>query len=411
MQKVLILGAGTGGSIMANRLKKESQRHGLDLAITVIDHEAQHLYQPGLLFLPFGQTTLKKILKPKRRYVHRHIPIIQQKIEALDAQAKQVTLAGGEQLDYDVLIVATGAKVAPEETEGLTGEGWYKSRFDFYTLEGAQNLQKALAAFTGGHLVINIVDMPIKCPVAPLEFAFLADAYFKKRGIRDKVRISYVTPLDAAFTKPVAAGVFGDFLTQKGVELVTEFNTGRVEGNQIISWDERTVDFDLLVSIPLHSGADFLKGNDVADDLGFMRVNKGTLQSEKFPEIFALGDAANVPASKAGSVTHFESESLSDNIVRFAKGQPLVGDFDGHSNCFIETGHAKAALIDFSYEVEPLPGKFPYAGIGPLKLLKETRMNHWGKLAFRLIYWYILLPARWLPIARHFTMKGKYKPG
>lgn len=410
MSQVLILGAGTGGSIMANRLRKDAGRKGINLAITVVDTDQQHLYQPGLLFLPFGQTTVAKILHPKRKYIHRSIPLIQNSVQTLDAGAKQVTLANGQSLSYDILIIATGAKIAPEETEGLTGAGWYQNRFDFYSLEGAKRLQPALSEFKGGHLVINIVDMPIKCPVAPLEFAFLADAYFKKRGIRDKVRISYVTPLDAAFTKPVAAAVFGDFLSKKGIEIITEFNTGRVEGNQIISWDERIVDFDLLVSVPMHSGADFLKGNDVADDLGFVRVNKATLQSEKYLEIFSLGDATNVPASKAGSVTHFESESLSENIMRYLAGEPLVGDFDGHSNCFIETGNAKAALIDFSYDVEPLPGKFPYQHIGPMKLLRETRLNHWGKLAFRLIYWYILLPARWLPIGRHFSMKGKFKP-
>lgn len=410
MSQVLILGAGTGGSIMANRLRKAARDKGTRLSITVVDTEEQHLYQPGLLFLPFGKTTVAKILRPKRKYIHRSIPLIQSAVQSLDATTKQVHLANGQSLSYDILIIATGAKIVPEETEGLTGKGWGENRFDFYTLQGALALQAALEKFPGGHLVVNIIDMPIKCPVAPLEFVFLADAYFKQRGMRDKVRISYVTPLDAAFTKPVAARVFGDFLSQKGIELVSEFNTGKVEGNQIISWDERTVDFDLLVSVPLHSGANFLRGNDLADDLGFVRVNKATLQSEKYPEIFSLGDATNVPASKAGSVAHFESESLSDNIMRFVAGKPLVGDFDGHSNCFIETGNSKAALIDFSYDVEPLPGKFPNAHMGPMKLLKETRLNHWGKLAFRLIYWYILLPARWLPIGRHFSMKGKFKP-
>lgn len=408
MHKVVILGAGTGGSIMANRLRKQAKKG--ELSLTVIDPAAQHLYQPGLLFLPFGQTTEKKILRPNRNFFHRSVNLVQQPVQSLDAAARAVTLGDGSVINYDILVIATGTKTAPEETEGLTGEGWYTNRFDFYTLEGSRRLAEALKKFTGGHLVINIVDMPIKCPVAPLEFAFLADAYFKKRGIRDKVRISYVTPLDAAFTKPVAAKVFGDFLAQKGIELVAEFNTGRVEGNQLVSWDERTVGFDLLVTVPLHSGTDFLKGTEIADDLGFVRVHKGTLQSEKYPEIFALGDAANVPTSKAGAVAHFESESLSDNILRYIRKEALQADFDGHANCFIETGHGKATLIDFSYDTEPLPGKFPYAGIGPLKLLKETRMNHWGKLAFRFIYWYILLPARWLPIGRHFTMKGKYRP-
>jgi sulfide:quinone oxidoreductase len=199
-----------------------------------------------------------------------------------------------------VLVVATGTRIAPEETEGLTGDGWFKNRFDFYTLEGATRLQAALRQFTGGHLVINIVDMPIKCPVAPLEFAFLADDYFKRRGIRDKVKISYVTPLDNAFTKPVAANVFKNLLAEKNIELITEFNTGRVENSQIISWDDRTVDFDLLVTVPLHNGADFVKNSDIGDDLGFVRVDNATLQNPLHKEIFALGDATTVPTSKPG---------------------------------------------------------------------------------------------------------------
>ncbi|HMV35743.1 MAG TPA: FAD/NAD(P)-binding oxidoreductase, partial [Turneriella sp.] len=200
MHKVVILGAGTGGSIMANRLRKQAKKG--ELSLTVIDPAAQHLYQPGLLFLPFGQTTEKKILRPNRNFFHRSVNLVQQPVQSLDAAARAVTLGDGSVINYDILVIATGTKTAPEETDGLTGEGWYTNRFDFYTLEGSRRLAEALKKFTGGHLVINIVDMPIKCPVAPLEFAFLADAYFKQRGIRDKVRISYVTPLDAAFTKP-----------------------------------------------------------------------------------------------------------------------------------------------------------------------------------------------------------------
>ncbi len=395
---------------MANRLRKESRRHPLDLDITVVDPEKDHLYQPGLLFLPFGLTTVPKILKPKRRFIHKSVRVIEQAVASLDTTARTVTLGDESTLGYDILIIATGARVSPEETEGLTGDGWYVNRFDFYTLEGAKRLAGALQNFKSGHLVVNIVDMPIKCPVAPLEFAFLADSYFKKRGVRDQIKISYVTPLDNAFTKPVAAAVFKDLLHEKNIELITEFNTGRVEDNKIISWDDRSVDFDLLVTIPVHNGAEFIKNSDIGDDLGFVRVDTATLQNAVHPEIFALGDATTVPASKAGSVTHFESETVTDNVVRFLKGEAVLKDFDGHSNCFIETGGSKASLIDFSYEVEPLPGSFPYPVVGPLKLLKVTRLNHWGKLAFRFIYWYIMLPARFLPIGRHFSMRGKRKP-
>lgn len=407
MKQVVILGGGTGGNILANRLQKDRRSLKFDLQITVVDPEKEHLYQPGLLFLPFGTTTRKKIIRQKRHLLRKEIRLVEQSVTGLDTTAKTVTVADGSLLPYDVLVVATGTRIAPEETEGLTGDGWFKNRFDFYTLEGATRLQAALRQFTGGHLVINIVDMPIKCPVAPLEFAFLADDYFKRRGIRDKVKISYVTPLDNAFTKPVAANVFKNLLAEKNIELITEFNTGRVENNQIVSWDDRTVDFDLLVTVPLHNGAEFIKNSDIGDDLGFVRVDSATLQNPMHKEIFALGDATSVPASKAGSVAHFESETVHENIMRFLAGDEPLADFDGHSNCFIETGAGKAALIDFSYEVEPLPGSYPLPFFGPLRLLKVTRLNHWGKLAFRLIYWHLMLPARYLPISRHFSLRGK----
>jgi sulfide:quinone oxidoreductase len=407
MKRVLILGGGTGGNILANRLQKDRRSLKFDLQITVVDPEKEHLYQPGLLFLPFGTTTRKKIIRQKRHLLRKEIRLVEQSVTGLDTTAKTVTVADGSLLPYDVLVVATGTRIAPEETEGLTGDGWFKNRFDFYTLEGATRLQAALRQFTGGHLVINIVDMPIKCPVAPLEFAFLADDYFKRRGIRDKVKISYVTPLDNAFTKPVAANVFKNLLAEKNIELITEFNTGRVENSQIISWDDRTVDFDLLVTVPLHNGADFVKNSDIGDDLGFVRVDNATLQNPLHKEIFALGDATTVPTSKAGSVAHFQAETVHENIMRYLAGEAPLADFDGHANCFIETGEGKAALIDFSYEVQPLPGSYPIPFFGPLRLLKVTRLNHWGKLAFRLIYWHLMLPARYLPISRHFSLRGK----
>ena len=407
MKKVLIIGGGTGGNILANRLQKDRRRLSFDLQITVVDPESEHLYQPGLLFLPFGMTTREKIIRTKRKLLKKEIQLVTQAAVGLDTAARSLTLADGSQLPYDILVIATGTHVAPEETEGLTAEGWYKNRFDFYTLEGSSRLQEALRNFSAGHLVVNIVDMPIKCPVAPLEFAFLADDYFKKRGIRDKVKITYVTPLDNAFTKPVAASVFKNLLATKNIELVTEFNTGRVENNQLVSWDERTVDFDLLVTVPLHNGADFVKNSDIGDDLGFVRVDNATLQNPLHKEIFGLGDATTVPTSKAGSVAHFQAETVHENIMRHLHGEDATADFDGHANCFIETGGGKAALIDFSYETQPLPGSYPLPFFGPLRLLKETRMNHWGKLAFRLIYWYLMMPARYLPISRHFSLRGK----
>lgn len=398
---------------MANRIRSLLRR---DLAtrraeITVIDQEPGHVYQPGLLFVPFGIYEPQWLVRPKRRQLHRDVALIEAVIDRVDVTANEIVLDSGERVGYDLLVIATGTQLAPQETDGLTGEGWRERIFDFYTLTGATALRRALQRFEAGRLVINVVDMPIKCPVAPLEFAFLADDYFKRRGIRDRVQITYATPLDGAFTKPKAAAELSHLLAEKGIELVTEFNTGRVDGvaGKLVSWDEREIAFDLLVTIPLHAGADFVRRSPgLGDDLGFVLVDPHTLQAKAAPNVFAIGDATNVPASKAGSVAHFQAEVLIENIRRHLAGQPLRPDFDGHANCFIETGEGKALLIDFNYDVEPLPGRFPLAVVGPMPLLRESRLNHFGKLAFRWIYWNVLLPGRDLPlVGPQMPMRGK----
>lgn len=415
MRHLVILGVGTAGTVMANRLARRFRpelKSGA-MAITVVDQDAVHVYQPGLLFIPFGAYTREQVLRARPAQITDAVRYVQSPIERLDPATDTVTLADGQVLSYDLCIIATGTRIAPEETEGMMGPGWQEKVFDFYTLDGAEKLAKALAAFAGGTLAINVVEMPIKCPVAPLEFAFLADAYFTGRGIRDKVRIVYATPLDGAFTKPAASKSLGFLLKEKGIELETEFNAGRVDGaaGELVSWDERTVKFDLLVTIPAHKGAPFLaEVAGLTNDMGFVLTDPRTLQARLKPNLFVIGDATDVPASKAGSVVHFQSEILEENVARFLEGKALDPAFDGHANCFIETGHDKALLIDFNYETEPLPGHFPFAW-GPLPLLKESRLNHLGKLAFRHIYWNALLPGYDFPgIPPQMQREGKRFP-
>lgn len=416
MARIVILGGGTAGTLMANRLRR---RYASDVAsgatqITVVDRDDQHVYQPGLLFVPFGIYRPEEIVRSRRAQLHDQVQYVAAVVQRLHPEAQEVELASGERIPYDVCIVASGSRLAPEETEGLTGPGWRTKVFDFYTLEGATALAHSFADWDGGRLVINVVEMPIKCPVAPLEFAFLADWFFTMRGIRDKVDITYATPLDGAFTKPVCTRKLGYLLDEKRVHLLTEFNAGRVDGaaGVLASWDEREVPFDILVSIPLHQGAEFVKNTPgLGDDSGFVKTDPHTLQSKRAASIFVIGDATDVPASKAGLVAHFEGEILEENVVRVLQGKEPEPAFDGHANCFIETGFDKALLLDFNYDVEPLPGKFPFAGIGPMTLLGESKVNHLGKMAFKFIYWNVLLPGHGMPgIAPQMTMTGKELP-
>jgi sulfide:quinone oxidoreductase len=391
--RIVILGGGTGGTIVANRLRRRFDAE--ELEIHVVDRDDRHMYQPGLLFVPFGLARADELVRSRAAQLRPGVVFQPAVVESVDVTANEVHLVGGETLGYDVLVVASGAVLQPHETEGLAGDGWNEKVFTFYEPASATALAGALARFHGGRLVVNFADLPIKCPVAPLEFAFLADAHFRERGMRDRVELVYATPLDSAFTKPTCAKQLGHLLERKGIELVTDFTLGEVDGvgGVASSYDGATVDFDLLVTVPLHGGAPYVAHSDgLGDALGFVRTNPRTLQAEIAPNVFALGDATDVPTSKAGSVTHFEAEVLAANIARFLRDETLEPGYDGHANCFIETGDGRALLIDFNYDVEPVAGWF-----GPLPLLRESRLNHVGKLLFQWIYWHALLPGRDIP--------------
>lgn len=408
MKRILILGAGTAGTMMANHLHKELDSTKWE--IDIIDEQETHYYQPGYLFLPFDMYEPEDIVKPIRDFIPHGVNLLIEKIDRIVPGEQYVQMENGDRLRYDILIIATGTKIAPEEVEGMQGEQWKKSIFDFYTFEGAYDLRNKLREWEGGKLVVHVTEMPIKCPVAPLEFAFLADSYFKNKHIRDKVEITYVTPLSGAFTKPKATNALQHLLDEKHIHVETDFAIERVdnENNTIVDYGGREIPFDLLVTVPTNKGDELIARSGLGDDLNFVPTDKGTLQSKAWQNIFVLGDATNIAASKAGSVAHFEAEILTENIKRFIAGEPLNAEFDGHANCFVETGHGKALLIDFNYTHEPVEGTFPLPGIGPLRLLKESRMNHMGKLAFRWIYWNMLLKGTHIPfVSTHMQEAGK----
>jgi sulfide:quinone oxidoreductase len=407
MKKLLILGAGTAGTIMVNKMKKVLPEN--EWKISVIEREMIHLYQPGLLFIPFGYYKRKDIIKPVFKFFPRGVDVINNEIKEINPLQNQVVLTNGNTIYYDILLIATGTRISPADTPGLNGELWHKKIFDFYTLEGAEALAEFFSLWKGGNLVINIADNPIKCPVAPLEFAFYADDYFTRKGIREKVNITYVTPMSGAFTKPKASKILGSLLEKKNINVVSDFFIGEVDNvnKKIIDFGGREVPFDCLVSIPLHTGDPAISNSGLGDEFGFVKTDKNTLQSLLFKNVFVIGDAGNFPSSKAGSVAHFQADILKKNILSFIKNRPLKASFDGHSNCYIETGSGKGILIDFNYSTEPLPGKYPIPVVGPFSLLKETRINHFGKLFFKWIYWNILLKGRKLPVSDHMSMTGK----
>ncbi len=407
MKRILILGAGTAGTMMANKLRKALDKE--EWEITIVDQFKTHYYQPGFLFIPFGIYNREDVVKPKADFFPAGVRVIYSEIGRIEAEANKVHLAGGKVLHYDYLIIATGTKTFPEETPGLHDKLWYKEIFDFYTVDGAIALQKFFKGWEGGKLVMAITELPYKCPVAPIEFVFLADAFFTEKGIRDRVDITYVTPMPGAFTKPTASKMLSELLLEKNIKVVPDFYIERVDNEKktIVSYDDVEIPFDALAVVPVNMGDKMIERSGLGDDMNFVPTNKETLQSIQHENIFILGDASNIPTSKAGSVAHFASEILFENLMNAIEGRPILAKFDGHANCYIETGFGKGALIDFNYETEPLPGTFPLPGIGPFGLLKNTKINHYGKVMFRWIYWHILLKGKELPVESQMTMAGK----
>ena len=410
MKRLLVLGGGTAGTTVVNKMR--SQLPNDEWSITVVEPRREHHYQPGYLFIPFGVYTPDEVTKPAAKFVPPGVDWVTAEVDRVVPEDDKVVLTDGTTLTYDQLVIATGTTPRPDQTPGMDGPEWRKSVFDFYTLDGATALRDALASFQGGRLVVHITEMPIKCPVAPLEFTFLADAHFTEHDMRDQVEIVYVTPLDGAFTKPIASQHLGGMLDERKILVETDFYVEQIdnEAKTLVSYDEREIPFDLLVTVPLNMGAAFVARSGLGDELNYVPVDPGTFLSRKWDNIFAIGDASDIPTSKAGSVAHFAVDVFAENFGHHIKGEEMPMRFDGHANCFVESGDGKGMLIDFNYDTQPLPGKYPIPKLGPFSLLEETGMNHYGKLMFKWIYWNALLPGRPLPLPALMSMAGKKVP-
>jgi sulfide:quinone oxidoreductase len=405
MKKLLILGSGCGGTMIAAKMRKQLAEKEWD--ITIIDRDPMHHYQPGWLFVPFGVYTPGDCVKPKAEFIPKDVNFVLDTITNIDPKNKVVTTKEGK-YDYDWIVVGTGCRVVPEEVEGMMDD-WRGDIHDFYTPDGAAALMPKMHEFTKGKLILNIAETPYKCPVAPLEFLYMADDFFKKRGVRDNIEIELVTPLTGAFTKSVANRILGGLCKEKGINIVPNFVLDSVDAKNKalvdVMGEERN--YDLLVSIPPNFGQQVLEDSGIGDAMCFVPTDNHTLKAEEHENMYVIGDATNVPTSKAGSVAHFECDIICENLTAEINGNAPHHKFDGHSNCFIVTSLEKASLIDFNYETEPLPGKFPLPGIGPFDLLGDTRINYYGKQMFRWVYYNLMMKGHELPVEPNMYMAGK----
>jgi len=411
MKKIVILGSGAGGTMVAAKLRRELLAD--DWQITIIDNDEMHHYQPGWLFIPFGIYTATDCMKPKRDFIPEGVDFVLDEIVGVSPDKREVVCKQGKYA-YDYLVVATGCHIAPEEIEGL--ETWAPDPqgnvHTFFTLESAVALYKKMKYFKKGRLVFNIAEMPHKCPVVPMEFIFMADWFFAVNDVRDQVQIEFVTPNTGIFTKPIATKVLSVAAEEKEILVRPNFDLAEVntETNSIASASGEEVQYDLLVSTMPNLGADYIEDSGMGDGMGYVFTDHHTLRAEKYDNIYVVGDATNVPTSKAGSVAHYEAEIVVENLIREIDGQEPKPLFDGHSTCFIVSGYDKAYLFDFNYKTEPLPGKFPFPGLGPFDLVGESYINYWGKMMFKWVYWNLLLTGQEMPLEPQMTMAGKTWP-
>src|SRR5690242_16120858 len=372
---VVILGGGVGGTIVANLVAKGAGDHA---NVTVVDPTGVHIYQPGFLYVAVGRERAQALQRPEAQLLRHDIELVVDRATRVDPAARQVVLESGRTLRYDELLLATGSRTVMGEVPGGA------AAHDFYTLEGAIRLAKALDDFEGGTIVIGVAGIPYKCPPAPVEFAFLLDDYLRARRLREKSQIKLLSPLNRAFTIEATSRLVQPILAERGIELTGFFNVESVDpvAGTVTSLEGETVAYDLLVLVPPHRGQKVIEDSGLGDERGWVPVDKNTLRHARFERIWAIGDTTNIPISKSGSVAHYEASVAAADIVAAVRGEaPSAHVYDGKVMCFLETGQGQATTIQFDYDHPP---------VSP----SPARRWHWAKALFNKTYWYTVPQGR-----------------
>jgi len=378
MKRILILGGGVGGTLTANLLVKKLRRQvkAGEVSITVVDQTGQHTYQPGFMYIAMGGERAEKLQRPERGLLDSLVSLVVGEVDRVDEPAKAVLLKNGERLSYDFLVLATGSRILPEAIEHFAAEAHH-----FYTAEAALELRKALDAFKGGKIVVAIAGMPYKCPPAPLEVSFLIESELRDRGLREKSEVHFCSPIGRAFTIESVSEMVTPIFEQKGIEVHTFFNVEAIDPARhvVMSLEGEELPYDLLILVPPHKGQQFLMDSGLAPAPGgWLPTDRATLQVGGRPDVFALGDATDLPLSKAGSTAHFEAPVVTERIVAAVTGREVNhkhGDYLGKVMCFFEIGDGKGTLLQFDYEHPPRPPK-------------PNQLWHLGKIVFNKTYWH-----------------------
>ena len=384
MRRIIILGGGVGGTLTANLLvrKLRKQIDAGDVEVMVVDATGEHVYQPGFMYIAMGGERAENLKRPERSLLDKRVTLLVGKVTKVDETSRNIQLEDGLALGYDELVLATGSRIVPEAIEHFAEEAQH-----FYTAEAAAQLRTALDKFTGGRIVIGIAGMPYKCPPAPLEVAFLIEAELRERGLRDASELHFCSPIGRAFTIESVSEMATPILEQKNIELHTFFNVEAIDPARkvVLSLEGEELPYDLLILVPPHKGQQFLIDSGLAPAPGgWLPTDRHTLQVGGRPDVFALGDATDLPLSKAGSTAHFEAPVVAERIVARVLGREPEGkhaDYEGKVMCFFEIGDGKGTLLQFDYEHPPKPPK-------------PNQLWHLGKIVFNKTYWHTVPKGR-----------------
>ncbi len=373
MKRIVVLGGGIGGTTVANRIQRllAPEVETGQVEISVVDKEGIHAYQPGYLMVVFDKMRPEETRQDEARLLHRNIRLVKSEVVKIDAAGKKLHLAGGKEMPYDILVVATGSTLHPELSPGFT-EGAHS----FYDLANAVKLRDDLRQFNGGKIVVTVAGMPYKCPVAPLEVTFMLDDYLRSRGLRDKSEIHYTYPIPRVFGIETVAPVMQKIMTERGIQTHTPFNVQKVDaaGKKLVGVEGEALDFDLLVGIPPHRGADLIGASGLGDKGNWVPTDKYTLRAEGQNDIYVLGDATNIAISKAGSTADYEAETVAQSVASQARGIAPSTRYEGRVYCWIMTGLSQATYIKFDYLHPPHPPTPSFS-------------HYWNKMIYNRVYW------------------------
>ncbi len=374
---ILILGGGIGGLVTSTLLRKKlPQEH----KVVLVERESNYVFQPSLLWLMTGTRNTEEISRPLSKLDKIGIERIQGNVERIDPEHKTIQV-DGQQLSADYLIIALGAELAPETIPGLNEVG-----YNIYTLTGAKSLRDARLTLREGRIAVLVSSIPFKCPAAPYEAAMLLEYDYRKRKIRDAVKFDLYSaePGPMGVAGPEVSKQVRQMVEAKNIEYHPEHAITKVEvSNKQLHFSNGTQEeFDLLAYVPPHRAPQVVIDAGLAGESGWVPVNRDSLET-KFPGIYAIGDVTGIPLSmgkplpKAGVFAHGEGEIVANNLIEKIAGKGTPKMFDGHGECFIETGDGKAGFGQGNFFAEPTP---------QVRLNKPSRVLHLGKVAYEK-YW------------------------